>query len=234
MKGNKHKISCKQSAKKETAQRNTLPKAIAAAFKSGKKHGALDLAVYGRKMTVLVNLARDLYWLCRVQQPDIKQMAMSSGGERHGWEPPRRQSAKERAQRLERWTERKRLELETRLTILAKRDPRWLKKLEREFERVGKEDAEAILFNPPSNKKSAANNPNWFRQILIANLGLVETKVWDKQSVNLISRQPYPLNKVAKEIRMDVSHVRREVRKLGIKPGNAGRPKRQVTLPYLA
>jgi predicted metalloprotease with PDZ domain len=85
-----------------------------------------------------------------------------------------------------------------------------LEDLERELNRVRDQDAKTILFEQFARVKSTANNPNWFRQMLIANLGL---------------KQPHPLARLAKEIGLDAKTLRREVRKMGVKRGAAGRPK---------
>jgi hypothetical protein len=219
---------------KKKLTRNTLPKAIAAACKSGDRNKAMDLAVFGRKATALTNLARDLYWLCRVQHPKLKKAAMSGGGERHGWEQPLRQTAKEITQRFERWKNYKVKELLARI----QRGGAWYGKrfeadLKREYNRVHREDATALLFCPPSNKKSAANNPNWFRQILIANQGLVKIQKWDKHSGTLTNKTPKPLYRIAVEYEIAVRTLRREARKMGVKPGKAGTPLRRKAPPLI-
>jgi hypothetical protein len=47
--------------------RSTLPKTIAAAFKSGDKSSAMDLAIYQRPTSSLTELARRLFWLRKVK-----------------------------------------------------------------------------------------------------------------------------------------------------------------------
>ena len=88
-------------------QRNTIPKQIKSAWESGKRDAkgkALDLAIYNRMESDLTDLARELYWLLKLetnQETMNLALAASGGGERHGWQPPRRQSAKERRQSFE-------------------------------------------------------------------------------------------------------------------------------------
>jgi hypothetical protein len=225
-----------QSSRKHAAAkvtRNTLPKAIAASYKSGDRNEAMDLAVFGRETTVLTALARDLYWFCRVQHPKGKEIcvSMSSGGERHGWEPPRRQSLRERKQSFQYWNNCKAKELLAQIeTGGIWYNENFLADLEREFDRVCKEDANIRPFERFGNKQNPRRNPNWFRQILIANLGLVKTKVWDKQLKRLHNRKPLPLAPLGNEFGFNVGTLnilRREMRKMGAKQGKAGRPKKR-------
>jgi hypothetical protein len=228
----------KQNSRKQAtakATRSTLPKAIAAAYKSGDKNKAMDLAIYERDTTSLTELARRLFWYLKVQRcknktfRDAVANAAAPAQERTGdfSEPPPKRDldTKTKEAIIKNWCNRELNELKIKMHIGMARSENFTADFEREYKRVFNEDATAILFDKPGTKKSATNNPNWFRQILIANLGLVETKVWDKQSKRLISRKPVPLARIAKVFGLQVRGLRREARKMGVGSGTAGRPK---------
>ena len=206
-------------------KRATLPKAIADAFKSGDKHGAMNLAIFGREANSLTEIASWIYWLLKLDtNREMQNLAISSGGERHGWNAPRRQSLQERMQRFEKWKTTKEKHLQAQIDIgIARHGEKFLADLEREFARVCKEDATVFLFSPPGITKSETDNPNWFRQILIANLGIK----------TLTGKDPAPLLKLAKEIKIPVRTLRREVRKMGVERGKPGTTKRRKPDPLI-
>jgi hypothetical protein len=184
----------------------------------------MDLAIFGSETSALADIARTIYWLCKLEtNRETQKRALTGGGERHGWNPPRRQSAKVRAQRLERWKQYQLKKLESQLTTLAKIDPKWLEKLKREFIRIRNEDATVFLFDAPSITKSKTNNPSWFRQFLIANIGLK----------SLLGRESFPLLQIANQIKVPVRTLRREERRMGINPRKAGTPKRRKPAPLI-
>lgn len=218
----------KDSAKKKIAKRGTTPKAIAAAWKSGGKRKAMDLAIYNRKESNLTNLARELFRLLTLESNrEAKKLALafSGGGERQGWGRPRRQSAKEKMRFLAHWKSCKEKELLVKIeTGVVWYGETFLADLEQEFNRVCREDAKAGLFQKPGAIKSEADNPNWFRQILMANEGLVNILSWNQQAKKLVAHKPQPLSSVASAIGIQPQNFRREARKFGIKPGKPGRP----------
>lgn len=210
----------KSKRTKERATRNTLPKAIAAAWKAGDKHDAMQVAIFGRKpvgrcryFESVTDLARRLYFLLNAEKDAElqKELASCADAVRCSWK-----------------------EIENELKIHKTwNDSEWFKILEQEFQHVCDEDANVRLFSQFGTKQNPHKNPNWFRQVLVANIGLVETKVLDKQSGSLIPKQPHPLNEIANKFHVQVKTLRREVRKMGIKPGKAGRPKRRKPTPLI-
>ena len=183
--------------KRRKAERLTLAKAIAAATISGDKNAALDLAIYNRKPTALTELAREFYgfWQAKESSNPIFKRERKAPG-------------------FARWVAFRAGDLLVRCeTGNAWYGPKFFDDFAKELRRVCKEDARAILFERPGPTKAKANNPNWFRQILLA---------------NLMTKKPHPLARIAKEYKIPVRTLRREVRKMGARRGKAGRPKQSL------
>lgn len=208
----------KRKRTKENTTRETLPKAIAAAFKSGDKATAMRLAIHGKADSArrcllfgtMTDLVGDLAFLCKVSRDSDLQKEV-----------------------LPQWIETKLHEIECEFEIHAAwEDRKWFNSFDRELKRVSKEGANPLLFSQFGTKQNPRKNPNWFRQILIANQGPVKFQL-DKESKTLRERKPHPLFDLAGEYGIEVKSLRREARKMGIKPGKAGRPKTRKPVPLI-